>query len=77
MKPRKTHLTSQIKPSTRDALAAQFAAAADEIILLRGQVERALACARAWREIAEAKPRTWRQRAGRVVRRWWRDWGRT
>lgn len=33
--PRKTPRTSKIKPATRDALAAQFAAAADEIIRLK------------------------------------------
>ena len=36
---RKIHRTAQIKPSTRDALIVQFAAAADEIISLRRGVE--------------------------------------
>lgn len=34
-KPRKIHLTSKIKPSTKHALMAQLALAADEIIRLR------------------------------------------
>ena len=35
MKPRKVHLTSKIKPSTKHALMAQLALAADDIICLR------------------------------------------
>lgn len=61
MTTRKVHRTAQIKPATRDALAAQFAAAADEIISLRRGVE--------VREQIIAGLRNQLDVAGR---RWWR-----
>ena len=39
MKPRKRHLTAQIKPATKHALMAQLALAADMIIAQREQAE--------------------------------------
>ena len=59
---RKTNLTAQIKPSTRNALADQFAAAADAIIRLTEQRDRAIATAKAWRDLAMAPPRPWWRR---------------
>ena len=64
---RKVHRTGRIKPATRDALAAQFAAAADEIISLRSMEEIHLAIIRGLRNQLDAAHYRWWHRFA-----WWR-----
>lgn len=64
MKPRKVHLTSKIKPSTKHALIAQLALAADEIERLRLRNE---SLATALRLFSPRQPSLWQR-----LLAWWR-----